>query len=250
MGGFANGVGYYYNPTTGFSYGPDLSTNYAPNPGGSLVVTNSQPVVTQYVTTDLAQTDHTYSTTLDALLNGHSVFDMTFALPYSDAVVQAAVTQADALLAAGGASPSSPSLASSLLTALGSRTSTVQTGQATDGSVTSSTTTFGPGTIGPGDSVPVSTNGVTYDPKPTSPYYFFVRPGQTDINIATTTTTIDQTVTTTTTDLLTQTYDIVGTSNGTGAASAVPEPAPVALLALGLLPVGVLVARRRKGKTA
>ncbi len=57
-------------------------------------------------------------------------------------------------------------------------------------------------------------------------------------------TTVNRTVTTTTTNLLTQTYDIIGAPPS--AAPAVPEPAPVALLALGLLPVGFVVGRRTR----
>ena len=199
--------------------------------------------------TPVSLTDHTYSTTLDALLNGHSVFDMTFALPYTDPAVQAAVAQADALLAAAGASPSAPSLNASALTSQGSQTTTVQTGETnnsigtrSDGSLLGpiiSTTSYGPGTIGPVSGPPG--DGTIEDPL--HPLYFFVDAGQTDVNNTIGVTyTIDQTVTTTTTDLLTQQYTITGTPK---AAPAVPEPSALALLALGLLPVGFVAARKR-----
>jgi hypothetical protein len=267
----------YYDPTAGnvpaittlgptggtgavffYTYGPDLLHDYIADPGGSVIVSSEYDALTQYVNTDLSQTDHTYSTTLDALLNGHSVFDMTFALPYSDPTVQAAVTQADALLAAYGASPSIPGLTSTLLTSLGSQTETVQTGESNDGTgellgsgleqgVLSTTTTFGPATIGPNPSGPFPGVyvGNIGDGNPNSVLY--IPAGQTDVNIDDTlTTTIDQTVITTNTDLLTQTYDIVGTPH---AAPAVPEASDLALLALGLLPLGLIVHAKRRQKT-
>ena len=240
----------YTDPVTGNRRGPDPNLTYAANPGGTYIVTSSNFNHTQYADTPVSLTDHTYATTVDALLGGGSVFDMTFALPYADPTVQAAVAQADALLTADGAAFGAPALASSLLTSLGSQTSTVQTGETNDsiglrndGSLLGpviSTASFGPGTIGPVSGPPG--NGSIEDPL--HPLYFFVDAGQTDVNITSGVTfTIAQTVTTTTTDLLTQKYTITGAPR---AANAVPEPSSFALLALGLLPAALRARKRQK----
>ncbi len=246
--GSGNQAGLYYDPTTGYTYGPDLMHDYAANPGGHLVVTGSgSGVVTPliaYVDTTASVTDQAHSTTIDALLGGQSVFQMIFNLPYTDPAVQAAVMQADASLIALGAAPDAPSLASSL-TSTSSQTDTVQTGQNTPPPVYTSTTTFGPAIIDPvtfglGPN-PVGI-GIGALPRGTDFYAFA---GQTDVNINVEyITTIDRTVTTTTTDLLTQTYAITGTPR---AAPAVPETSSFALLALGLLPLVGLGARNRMG---
>ena len=74
-------------------------------------------------------------------------------------------------------------------------------------------------------------------------YNLLILPGQTDIstNIIETFD-VYRTVTTTTTNTLTRTYDIVGTPRANS--PAVPEPSPLALLALGLLPVGIVMRKR------
>ena len=239
---------YYYDPATGFTYGPTLSLPYVANPGGGFVTTNSADYHVTNNDTPVAVTDHTYATTIDALLNGQTVFTMTLDQPFSASL--AAVQDADVLLSADGASSSAPSLVSSLLTGLGSVTTVTETGHQTTNVVATTTTTFGPATISaPNENEPDPT-GTAYEPPGfpsdsyTNPVYdFYVLPGQTDFNInSAVDVTVDRTVTTTTTDLLTQTYDITGTPR---AANAVPEPSSFALLALGLLPIGVAAARRR-----
>jgi hypothetical protein len=235
--------GLYYSPTYNVYYEPDLLHNYAPNPiassqsfaqPGVTDSTSSNPA-TAYVDTPVSVTDKTYSTTVDALLDGQSLFQMTFALPEQDAV-----TQADALLTADGFGVSAPSLVSSLTTPSTAITY-AQTGQSVSAPVVTVTENFGPGAIGPvnevyyvvlpADTVPVTAPN-SLSPGPASLY---LAAGQSDLNVNTApVTTIDRVVTMTTTDMLTQTYDITATPK---AANAVPEPAPVALLGLGLMPV-------------
>jgi hypothetical protein len=213
---------------------PDPTLTYIANPGNNVVATSDTSSETDYVNTPVSVSEQAYSTTVDALLNGQSVFSMTFALSATDPAFQAAVTQADNLLTADGASFSLPALASSLTT-----NSVATTDFQTNQSVTSGSSSvrlFGPGTLQGYIGVGTPATSLTD---------FFVNAGQTDVNIDDTlTTTIDRTVTTTNTDLLTQTYDIVGTPH---AAPAVPEASDLALLALGLLPLGLIVrAKRRK----
>ena len=164
---------------------------------------------TTYDTTPVAQTSNASSTTITAVLNGtQTVFSQTFALPYSDPAVQAAVAQADAILTQDTASPGAPVLASSATTNQGSQTNTVQTGQQTSAPTVTVTTNYGPGTImvGPSGSVP-----------------YTLLAGQVDQNTNTgTVTTIDQTTTTTTTLLTSQNYTISGT------ASVITPPSPPA----------------------
>jgi len=180
-----------------------------PNPGGSQVYTNGVTDTTATIDTPVNALTPVFSTTISATLDGgQTVFSQTFSLPYSDPTVQAAVAQADAVLAADNAIAAAPALAASQVTNVGTQTDVTQTGSSEVAYITS-TTTFGPALIGPG----IGVGG--YHQTPTS--YFQINAGQTDINVETEyQTTIDQNVTTTGTVLTTQSYVIAGTSTLSG----------------------------------
>ena len=155
-------------------------------------------------TTFATQTDTIDETTILAVLNGMDVYDQSFALPYSDPTVQAAVVQADAALAQDSATAAAPALTSSTTTNQGTLPSTAQTGQSSQQSISVSTN-FGPSTYGPAD-ISATTGAET----PAG--YFKLLAGQEDTNVNTDTQTItDQTDTATTTYLTTQVYTIQGT---------------------------------------
>jgi hypothetical protein len=182
--------------------------------------------VDQY--TPVTQTVDQYSTTIDATLNGGaSVYDQTFALPFSDPVVQAALQAAEAILTADNATFGAPVLTSSSTTLLSSQTANVvQPGpytQATGNTTLTSTTTFGPATILVGDNQ-IDT--------------FTVLAGQEDININTNNEYyIPVNVVTTNTDLTTQSYLLNGTTSSTGA--SVPDSgSTLLLLGVGLAVLG------------
>jgi hypothetical protein len=189
----------------------------APNPGGALVVTNSTTtyITGTFVDTAFSQRVDQYQTTIEALLNGgSSVFQQTFNLPFSDPAVQAAVAQADLILAGDGAVAGPPTLASNVTSLLGDQFSYLTTGLSLTGAQEVTVfTTFGPNSIAVGE------NGSDL---------FTVIPGQSDINVnsenfyAT-----DRNVTDTSTYLTSQTYSIDGL---TGPSSAVPEPGTAGLL--------------------
>ncbi len=137
---------------------PAEALNPAPVPGDpNHFVSTSTTQETLYDDTPVAVTDDAFSTTVDALLNGHSIFTHTFALPFADPAVQAAVTQVETLLAADGAAPGLPNLTSSLPTTQTSTTTDV-TGTTTGTPIITVTTNFGPGTIvvGPVDTAPIN----------------------------------------------------------------------------------------------
>lgn len=229
----------YYDPITGYTYGPDLLRTYAPNPGGATVITNSSTNETVYADTPVSVANHTFATTIEATLGNQVIFQQTFALPYADPIVQASVIQANVIFTANGVVPSAPFLSSSSLTNLGSQTTTLVTGQTTT-NTTSFTSVFGPVILGPGISAGVPNYPYPFPP---DPFYFFVLPGQLDINVnIDNVTTIDRTVTTTTTDLLTQRYSITGAFP----AAAVPEPSAWALLSVGVAGVFALRLRKRR----
>ncbi len=154
--------------------------------------------------TPVSQTDDTSATVITAVLNGQTVYQQSFDLPYSDPAVQAAIAQADQILATDNATASAPGLTSSAVTNQGSQTTTVVTGQQTS-VVPTVTTVFGPGPLFTG----LDVNGT---PNTT----VTLLAGQEDTNVNDDyQTTIDQTVTTTTTQLTTQTYTITGTESAT-----------------------------------
>ncbi len=201
----------------------------ATNPGTALVVTNSTQSTFVNVDTPSTQTVNQFSTTIDATLNGGaSVFDQTFALQFSDPTVQAAVTEADAILTADKATFGAP-VPTSNITALESSLITDVTGTPVlDGNqIVTTTTTFGPATIFVGEN---------------QSEIFNVIAGQTDINVnANNEFDVPVSVITTNTDLTTQDYLINGatTTQGGGGTSSVPDSgSTLILLGVGLAGLG------------
>jgi len=196
------------------------SGSIEPNPGGAVVITNSTTgFVAGFVDTPFTQRVDQYLTTIQSVLNGSTqVYQQTFALPFSDPVVQAAVAQANSILSGDGATFGAPQLILSNISQSGSQTSYVTTGQSTTGDTLVSTfDTFGPAFVATGDNQSL---------------LFTVLAGQLDINVNTEIFyATDRNVTTTNTFLTTQTYEIDG---ATITGSPVPEPSTWALLGLGL----------------
>src|ERR1035438_6550194 len=93
------------------------------NPGGSVVVTNSTSSYSSgFVDTPVASRVDQYQTTLTATLgSGQQVYQQTFNLPFTDPAVQAAVTQAGAVLKKDGATFGSPAQTSSSTTLSGTQ---------------------------------------------------------------------------------------------------------------------------------
>ena len=171
---------------------------------GSTVVSASTETVPNNVDTPVSNASHSYATVIEAVLNGSTVvYDQSFNLPYSDPQVQAAVTQAQAALRNGGASSSAPMLAASSLYTQ-SQTSTVETGRMYNGGTQVTNSDYFGGTfVGPHTTVGLAV--------PSG--YFYVAPGQLDLNVnSVLEQNIYRTVTTTSTDLLSQQYLITGTS--------------------------------------
>jgi hypothetical protein len=209
----------------------------APNPGGSVVVTNSTTATIGYVDTPVTQRVDFYSTTLLALLNGNQVFSQTFLLPFGDAAVQAAIAQADAILAGGGATFGAPFLFSNMSALQSSVTTPPPTStcliessiplnsHATGATAVTTTNTFGPAVVMVGEC---------------QSDIFTVLSGQLDINVNTDFVyAVPRNIVTTNTFLTTQTYEITGTTPN----SSVPEPATSGLLLLGL---GTVACCRRR----
>jgi hypothetical protein len=84
----------------------------APNPGGTIVVTNSTTSTISYAGAPVTQRVDNYSTTLLAAFNGGQVFSQTFPAAFTAPSVQAAIVQADGILSGDGATFGSPSLTS------------------------------------------------------------------------------------------------------------------------------------------
>jgi hypothetical protein len=204
------------------------ATTIAPNPGGPVVITNSTTATIGYIDTPVTQRVDLFSTTLLAFLNTNQVFSQTFALPFSDPTVQAAVAQADAILSGGGASFGSPMLFSNMSALQSSVTATPPTStcliessiplnpHATGATTVTTTNTFGPAVVMVGQC---------------QSDIFNVLSGQLDINVNTDFVyAVPRNIVTTNTFLTTQTYRITGTTAG----ASVPEPATAGLVLLGL----------------
>ena len=178
--------------------GQALAGSTAANPGGTTVITNSTS--SSYVAQDtpVSQQVNQYATTLKATLGSQTVFQQTYAAAFSDPAVQAAVSAADAILAADHATAGTPVQASSSTVLQGSQLSYVLTGDTVATGNVSVTTvdTFGPAWILVGD---------------LQSQVFNVLKGQLDINVNTN---IEffaaRNVVTTDTYLTTQTYTIQG----------------------------------------
>ncbi len=205
---------------------------YATNAGGTYVISASSNPSYVYIDTPISQRVDQYQTTIQAKLNGNqTVFQESFALAAGDPAVQAAIQQADGILAADNAAFGSPILASNLVSLESSQLTYVQTGPAVaDGNSTETDSTiFGPTVILVG-------------PNETDP--FLVAAGQTDVNLNTATEyDVPQNAVTTDTYMTTQTYDI----DGTTAASPIPEPGSWMLMigGLGAIAAGWLKRLRR-----
>src|SRR5581483_8357049 len=199
--------------------------------GGSTIVTNSNStnITGAFVDTPFTQRVDQYQTTIQAILNGSTqVYQQTFALPFSDPAVQAAIAQANAILTGDGAPPGAPQLILNSTSQTGSQTTYTTTGQSETGEfIVSASQRFGPALVATGDN---------------QSQLFPVISGQLDINVNTETFfATDRNVTATNTFLTTQTYEIDG---ATITGSPVPEPSTWALLGLGLC----FVARRKQSR--
>jgi len=219
------------------------------NPGGQTIVTESFANDPAFVNTPVNQTVNQYRTTLTALLNGGTtVFQQTFAAPFSNPSVQNAVLAADALLTGDAAAFGAPLLTSNSTALQSSVLSYVPTSTTLDlptligcvyilasatcsnvavTNTTTDTVTFGPATIMIG---------------PDSSDQFVVQAGQVDINVNNDYTyTVDQNAITTNTYLTTQSYGIDGVTN-----SSVPEPSSFAMLGAALVAGSAVLRRRAK----
>jgi hypothetical protein len=170
---------------------------------------------------------------LIATLNGSQVFSQTLDAPFSDPSVQAALSTADGILSADGASFGAPFLASGNTSLLGSDLSYVQTGETPTGNVSfGQTVTFGPAFA----IVTCFTASCNYA-------VVFIEPSVSD-DIVTTVAefAIDRNVVTTNTFLTTQTYEIDGTTE----TNAVPEPATWGLMLTGMAAIAIGRIRRSR----
>ena len=210
----------------------------ATNPGGAIVTTNSTTTSVTCIDTPVTARIDQYATTLTAFLNSsQTVFQQTFALPFNDPAVQAAIAQADAILVANKANFTSPLLISSSTTLQSSVLSFVQTSSPYDPALcvapvksgttitcpgvmftVSTTSAFGPTTILTGDNLSQS---------------FAILPGQLDINVNVDRAfSVTRNAVTTNTFLTSQSFRIDGTTSTP--MSGVPEPGSGTLLMAGL----------------
>ena len=131
----------------------------APNPGGTVVTTNSTSATIGYVDTPVTQRVDLYSTTVVALQNGSQVFSQSFSVPFTDAAVQAAIVQANGILSGRGATFGAPALTtntsvlqSSVITPPPTSTClSPGTNTATGATTVTTVDTFGPATVAVGD---------------------------------------------------------------------------------------------------
>jgi len=233
---------------------PPPSEYFSGNAAGNCSTVSSSFTSSQQIeTTQVDQRLDQYMTRLTAnLFGGPVVYDQTFNLPFSDAVVQDAVLAAQLALQ-GLASPltfTGPDLLSNSTTLVGSSSNTVIDSQ-NESEFFALTDTIGPNTIlvGPlgacaGITITGPSEGTPFGCEPGLGIPIFVADNSSDIRVNIhTLTQIFQTTTTTNTFLTTEHYNLVGTP---GDFSSVPEPSSLMLAASGFAGLGLLRVKRRR----
>ncbi len=226
-------------PTCALATTATSTTNFTTSSASAVTQITQNPPVNVQV--------DTYSTQLIALQGGPVLYDQSFNVAFSNSTFQSAVVSAEGILSSNGAvSFLRPTLKSSSQSLLGSSSNTVTAVTGTNVS-TIATQYVGPQTIFVGDfgtcnsfALSLSGNLAAVSDGCTGPYSSFsLLSGQTDYDtLVLSSLTESQTTTTTNTVLINQIYQLEGVSP-----SAIPEPASLTLLGLGL---GALVAARMR----
>ena len=223
-----------------------------------------------YNTTTVTQQVNTYQVELKARMQGSStyLFDQTYSVAFTDPTLQAAVTQAESLLAGAGAVSFTGPTQLSSTQSTSSATNTVQTGKVAGQAYETVTEYVGPQTIPQGVSQPASwaSFGVCqgYTPGSATPVLSLtgcslsstpltLKAGAVDFDsLMVSYYTIDQTATTTNTTLTTQVYEIDGLAAGQlDSAPATPVPPSLMLGLIGIAACGLFAFRKRilRGRT-
>ena len=221
-----------------------------PNAGGTFAVTYSYLNDPTFVNTPVTQDVDDYQTTISAILNGTTtVYQQTFDLPFNALSVQNAITIANAMLASDGAASGAPQQTSNSMTLQSSVLSSVPTTPTLD-IPTLVGCVFYPPSYGGSvtcDGVPVTwtlTPVDTYGPAAimigaNKTDQFFVAAGEVDDDLTYNYSyVVNQNAVTTNTYLITQSYEINGTTNS----ASTPEPGALALIGCAL---AILALRQR-----